>query len=370
MHKKLLAVAIAAGLAAPAAALAETTVYGKFHVSIDSYDNDTDGISVTAPREAEGLAVSSNSSRLGFKGSSDLGGGLSVIYQTESTIGVDGSGSSLSNRNTFLGLKGGWGSVRVGREDSPVKNIGRKVELFGDQVGDSRSVIRGTPWGADLDPRNSDMIRYDSPKLGPVSFAVQWVPDEDSSDNTNDTGEISASVGGTFGGLYVALGYASQQNEPQAPSTTYADEEIVRLVAKYDINAFTVTALYQTAEGLGFRDGNDSDMYGVGAAFKMGKMKLKAQYYTQAADDTFNGTTGLDLDFDTIAVGLDYKLAKKTTAYVAYAQTSNGAAINANPWRGTGHENLDQAPGGGSSSTSTGVDTDPSVISVGLIHSF
>jgi predicted porin len=357
MHKKLLAVAIAAGLAAPAAALAETTVYGKFHVSIDSYDNDSDGTA-----ELKGLSVSSNSSRLGFKGSQDLGGGLSVIYQTESTIGVDGSGGSLSNRNTFLGLKGGWGSLRVGREDSPVKNIGRKVELFGDQVGDSRSVIRGTPWtgGADLDPRNQNMIRYDSPKLGAINFAVQWVPDEETSDNSNDTGEISASVSGKFGGLYVALGYASQQNEPSGGSTTYDDEEVVRLVAKYDINAFTVTGLYQQATGLGFRDGNDSDMYGVGAAFKMGKMKLKAQYYAQAADDTFNGTTGLDLDFDTIAVGLDYKLAKKTTAYVAYAVTSNGTNINGSPWLGTGHEQLGVS----------GANTDPSALSVGLVHSF
>ena len=81
MNKTLIAMAVAGLMAAPMAAQADATVYGKIHVSIDS--GDTGGQDL-APDNASGLYWQSNSGRVGVKGSEDLGGGLSAIWQFES----------------------------------------------------------------------------------------------------------------------------------------------------------------------------------------------------------------------------------------------------------------------------------------------
>src|SRR3546814_1559695 len=88
-----------------------------------------------------------NSSRLGFKGDQDVGvADLKVIYQLEYGIDPDGSeGAPFSERNIFVGLKGGFGAVQFGKYDTPVKNAGAKTDLFNDQsIGDIGSLDRKT----------------------------------------------------------------------------------------------------------------------------------------------------------------------------------------------------------------------------------
>ena len=84
MNKKLIAAAIAAAMVAPAA-YAQATLYGKFHTSIDKNDNDS--------YDEDNWEVNSRASRLGVKGSEDLGGGLKAIYQLEVNVNSDGSSS-------------------------------------------------------------------------------------------------------------------------------------------------------------------------------------------------------------------------------------------------------------------------------------
>lgn len=349
MKKNLIALAVAGALAVPAAAMADATIYGKFHVSIDSYDNGGNGAA-----EASGLSVSSNSSRLGFKGSEDLGNGLSAIWQTESTIGVDGDGSGLSNRNTYVGFKGGFGTVMAGRHDSPVKTIGRKVDLFGDQVGDSRSIIRGKVAdgitdNADLDQRNTNMIMYVTPAMGALQAAFQYVPDEDDTNNTADQTKMNIAAWYSAGPLYVGLGYGQTQNDNGAAGVE--DETVTRLVGSYQMDALKVTALYQTADGLNYAD-NEYDAYGLGVAFNMGGGNtVKAQYYMADADGDEATMT---------AIGFDHAMSKQTSVYAAYAMTSNDTGLTTTPWGGTGHEDLADGVSG----------EDASALSVGVVHKF
>ena len=346
MKKNLIALAVAGALAVPAAAMADATIYGKFHVSIDSYDNGGNGAA-----EASGLSVSSNSSRLGFKGSEDLGNGLSAIWQTESTIGVDGDGSGLSNRNTYVGFKGGFGTLMAGHHDSPVKTIGRKADFFGDQVGDSRSIIRGTAGGADFDQRNSNMLMYVTPAMGALQAAFQYVPDENTEDATDET---TLSIAGWYnaGPLYVALGYNETQNDDGVlPASGDEDETVTRLVATYQMDALKVAALFQTASGVGHVD-LDADAYGIGAAFNMGGGNtIKGQYYLLDADGD---------EASTMAVGFDHAMSKQTSVYAAYALSDNDTGVTVTPWGGTGHDGL----AGGVSGE------DASAFSVGVVHKF
>ena len=113
MKKRLLAIAIATTLVSPLAANADVTTYGIVHMSVGTVDTGTSG-------SVDNWQIRSHASRLGFKGSEDLGNGLSANFKLE--YGVDPQASpGLSSRNQYLGLKGGFGEVRVGRHDTPLK---------------------------------------------------------------------------------------------------------------------------------------------------------------------------------------------------------------------------------------------------------
>ena len=118
MMKKILAAAIVSAFAAPAfAATANVDIYGILHVSVDVLD---DGV-------LSGTNVSSNASRIGFKGAEDVGGGLSAIWQFESRINADdGAAIGTPMRDTFVGLQSKTlGTLRAGFFDTPSKKIGR-----------------------------------------------------------------------------------------------------------------------------------------------------------------------------------------------------------------------------------------------------
>jgi predicted porin len=222
MQKKILSLAIAAAMVAPAAALAEATLYGKLHVSIDYADvknvnvvgRDLDGIPYNAfygnpnaltangritpaapntihfdaagnpivrgGQDFNGWGISrgntyipgaSRSNRIGVKGSEDLGNGLKAIYQVELGINLSdtnqnvASGSdAITYRNTFVGLAGNWGTALVGRHDTPLKISTGKLDLFSDTMADYNGTV-----GFD-DLRIDNAIAYISPSFSGFSF--------------------------------------------------------------------------------------------------------------------------------------------------------------------------------------------------------
>ncbi len=139
-RKHLLATAIAAALAAPGAMAGDVTMYGQVHIATSSYDSEID--------TGDGWDISSHASRLGFKGSEDLGGDLKAIWQIELGIAAsddaddDEGGNTVNNadglsyRNTFVGLSGNWGTAVIGRHDTPMKISTGSLDLFSDTIAD------------------------------------------------------------------------------------------------------------------------------------------------------------------------------------------------------------------------------------------
>ena len=316
MNKKLLMVAVGAALVAGPmlAAQAETKLYGHFHMSLDRFDNDT----------IEDGRVSSNSTRIGVRGTEDLGGGLKSIYQLETGVaaideGTGGLGGTL--RNSYVGFAGDWGAVKVGRHDTPTKDLNRKLDRFNEEIGDARNVI-----GAGVfDARVSNMIRYESPSFGGATVTVQHT-----SNNASGTGiteatasvqkSTSANLLWTSGPLFAGLAYEEKG------STTSDNPTDLRLAGRYDFGNFDVGLFWETMSDLGGIAGVDQDVLGVVASFKFANNRVKFQWYD--ADD-IDGTAAED-GAKLWAIGLDHLFSKTTRAYVSYAKAENdsGAGYN------------------------------------------
>lgn len=357
--KKILAIAIATAFAAPAfAATANVDVYGEFHMSLDSLDNGSN----------RGTNVSNNASRLGFKGSEDLGGGLNAIWQIESQINGDGAntGSTFdSQRDTFVGLKGGFGTVRLGFFDTPTKSLSRQLDLFNNKIGDSRNFLRtntanGSQAGANnaWEERFQNGIRYDTPSFGGFTMSAHYSTQSNArSANNNDSDAYSVGANYKNGPLFAGLAYQRNNLVVAVPPVNFTgDETNMRLGVGFDVAGFKLVGLYSKSEDQRGINGADRDVWGVGAGYKMGNGQIKAQYYNADDEDTL-ANSGAKL----FAVGYDYNLSKRTMAYVAYAKTKNDAAARFSMSGGGGH---------GDNVAPTVNGTDPDGFSIGMVHKF
>ena len=279
-----IAVALLSSLSMSAFA-ADVDIYGKANLSLQSSD------------EGEGsfTEVKSNASRIGLKGTHDLGDGLTVIYKAEFQVDLDGDsakGDSITDRNQYVGLAGSFGEVLLGKNDTMLKQSQGKVDLFSDLNGDIKNLWKG-------ENRMADTISYKSPKFNDFRVGVTYIA-EDSVDAED--------------GVSVAVFYGDKKLKK---SKVFASVAVDSEVKGYDITRATVQgkvggvvlgAMVQTQEKI---DGSaEMDGYMVSAKYKMDKVTFKGQY--QAAN--FDGGD----DKSGITVGADYSLAKSTKVYTFY----------------------------------------------------
>jgi len=297
-------------------------VYGKAHVSVDKND---------IYMGADNYTVASRASRLGFKGSEDLGNGLKAIFQYEMTYsGLDGSGQNVPNgigsaRNSYIGLAGDWGTFLVGRHDTPTKvaYYAAGVEELGDSIldlntgGTGYSLSNpGSVSGLFREFRANNAIAYISPSFSGFTVAAAAVPGETDApcnaecDGISDHYSVSAMYGGN--GLKASIGYESKL---LSASPNADEEDILQVGASYTMNAFKVGVMYQDISNYNSDSDVDADAWAVVGSWKFGNNKLIAQYGQGSMD--VDG--GQDVDKDTYGIGLEHAFSKRTSAYVAYA---------------------------------------------------
>ena len=304
------------GVSAPAGF--EMSIYGRGHVSGDRIDID---------RPLPGVSSSdsyfhSNSSRLGFKGSQALPGGMSAFFQFESGVDLTGNGAGDGNggpgntfnglftraRDSFVGLKGNWGSVAFGRQGAFNQWV-YDYNLFGDQVGDL-----GNIWGLDhnVAGRQNRMMKYTTPNFRGFTLALSYAPDQGATNN--DVVIAKADYGN--GGLKVSGAYAKVGTGAASP-----DSKISAIIASYETSVFTVGGGWQreTDKTIGAARGNQTK-YTLGGGINVGNGMVKLQY-ARANDNSVAANTGANQ----VALGYDYNWRNDTTLYVAYARTSNDA---------------------------------------------
>jgi predicted porin len=314
--KKILSLAIAAALVAPVAAMADATLYGKAHMVIQNTsvdDGTTDG---------DVWSVDSIDSRVGIKGSEDLSDGLKAVYQFEFKINHD-DGDGLGDRNQFAGLAGGFGTLLLGRHDTPLKMSQGKFDQFGDIAGDIKSVIPG-------EDRVDNVIAYVSPTIGGgFSFVGAAVAGElgDGANIDDDDALVGLfdhiSLAGIYsnGPLYASLAYNSYDLGVVAD----ADPSLMRGTLIWKGGMWQVGAMFSS---LDLDDaGEDADAFGVSGNVKVGGSgKIKAQYLASDAPiakasispavKVTDGTEGNDVT--QWSLGYEHAMSKKTILHVAY----------------------------------------------------
>lgn len=344
MKKNVIALAIASAIAAPAAMADAPTVYGQVNMALEQVDVDGNDAK-------SGTQVNSRASRLGVKGSEDLGNGLKAIYKLEFEVEIDDSKYTdgvLKARNQYVGLAGGFGTVLMGRHDTPTKMIQAK-DLFNDaSLADNKPMAGGLgAFGGGMENRVSNVLAYVSPEFGGVKLIAAMVPQEganmtvaanDEESSLSDLYSVALTYGSSKKGLYLAAGM--DQASDQTIGTDGAEASHMRLVAQYATGGLIANAMYQDFSGDAIEDtskGGTNIQANLG--YKMGKFMPKAKISMVDIDKNAADNE----DATNYAVGLNYSFGKKTTGYVEYASIENSKGVK---------------------------DADTNAVSVGLLHKF
>ena len=366
MQKKLIALAVA-GLASTAAfAQSNVTIYG---VADATFDVVRASSSFTSGDDLGSMTrVSTNSSLIGFKGAEDLGNGLKAVFQFESGVSFDAGSNLATNRDSYVGLTGGFGSVLAGRLTGPTRALGASMDVFAGATGiganngllgkmgndltrsvDGNTALSGsttcgrsTTCNGLFDTRFNNSIAYVSPNLSGLTLTAVYVANENKTQDKNNgvtsvlavqptAGNAGTAAAGEFNSKGYDLG-AKYQNGPILAGLTYskvklgdtADQQAsdLRLAGAYDFGVASVRVIYDRTkmEGSGFD--NKQNVWGIGGTYNVtANGKVVGQFY-KASDvkgTDAEGNTGAKL----FALGYEHSLSKRTLLKATYSRLKN-----------------------------------------------
>ena len=367
MNKKLIALAIAGVVAAPAA-LAESanpvTLYGLVDVAFDSARS-SGGATVSTRNR-----VTNQFSRLGVRGTEDLGGGLKAFFQIESQVNPDdacgqggnpatgtlpnggcaigtNNGKGLGSRNSAVGLQGGFGSVLLGRWDTPYKIATISLDPWGDVTNAAYSNImhdRGN-----FDRRENNAVQYWTPSLSGFSARVHYSANEAKNAGINPS---TVSFSGTYarGPFTIVAAYEKHNDQLGAGAVQGVDEKGTEIGGSFKIGGLKLGLMFEKIKKTGLSD--QKNAY-ASAAFDMGKVQWVGTY-GKSKEGLASGA--LQPDSKSASIGVKYNMSKRTMVYSVYTSVkNNGSALVSN---------LGNSLGG------VGPNSQPKALAVGIQHTF
>ena len=304
MKKSLLALAVFSAAAGPAAAQSNTTVYGLINIGVVYSKSDV------APTRWGVDPGGWWGSRLGFRGSEDLGNGMSVLYQLENGFSPDtgtaGQSGRIFGHQSWVGLKGDFGTVRFGRTWTPSYCLLTDViDPFEDGMSGAAESFFGRNIYAVIDIRTQNAIFY-AKQVGGLKGEVSYAFGE-TAGNTSANRQISGAFTYTVGRLKVAYGY---QNNNDANGTGAAKLRFVG--GNYD---FGVAKLHfgldrQQTDAAGLAPVDASDLL-VGLTIPAGGGRILASY------NRLNDRSARNVDTAQYALGYTYALSKRTALFTS-----------------------------------------------------
>ncbi|WP_298830257.1 porin [uncultured Piscinibacter sp.] len=307
MKRSLFLAAVATLAGTSALAQSSVTIYGRLNTSVERQkDGDT---SVTA--------LQNNASRIGFKGTEDLGGGLKASFLLEHGFNVDTGAQSQGAfwaRESWVALEGSFGRVRLGNMGPTAAYFATAdyISMHNHDTGTSSDAFYLYPG----DVRNT--IAYNSPSFGGVTFDAQVGLAETT--NTKKTIVLAANYVG--GPLHLGASYV---NAPTGLFTPPADDDSKEfgLRALYEMGPLTFGAYYirnTIDDGVGTEVKRNS--YRLSAMYTMGVSEFHLNYGV-AGELKGNGNTLNDTDATQFTFAYNYNLSKRTKVFAFYTQVDN-----------------------------------------------
>ena len=308
-------------------AISAPKVYGKLNIALNN--NGSDGVN-----EKE-IDLISNSSRLGLKGQLEMQDGLVGLYQIEYQIDpVDGhardevrgengeievTDSTFIQRNSYVGLKGSFGTLKLGKHDTPLKKASLKVDLFNDLKGDIKNITDG-------ENRITSFLGYDSPVFGGgVSISV-------SLSKGKDDGVVGTDLDGEFGtNLSASLKYDIEviQFVIATEKASIKGFDHNRLGMMIPAGPVTIGLIHTTTEStVGNSVDYDATTISIAGKVADGNGRVKFQY----------GTSDKSAGLTQTQIGYDHKLFKNFKILTYHTVRSQDAANSDDAHTGLGIE--------------------------------
>jgi predicted porin len=335
MKKSLIALAVLASFAGVASAQSSVTLFGIVDATLAHGSG-------SASNKTQLTNSGYNSSRLGFRGTEDLGGGMSASFWLEAGLNNDdgqgaatnsnnqatGAGAAVAgrqgltfNRRSTVSLAGGWGELRLGRDYTPQFWNLTVFDPFGTNgVGTTQtlnSIITGV-----TAVRASNSIGYFLPgNLGGFYGQVQYYLGENNSNvaNKDDGTGYGLRLGFANGPFNVALGLSR---------TKYAAGDVQQnnIAGQWDFGVAKLMGEYSFDKNEAVTSGKGKG-YLIGGLIPVGAGEIRLAYSRYKVELAAATPTAKKY-----AIGYDYNLSKRTVLYATYAHVSNsggsGQALN------------------------------------------
>jgi predicted porin len=329
--------AIALALAAPAAfAQSSVTIYGIIDLDGQYLSGHSKDVLVTSGGQS--------GSRIGFKGTEDLGSGYFADFVLEGGLNVDTGGSAqggqLFGRQAFGALRTPFGTASAGRQYSSIyMQTGDFSEFSNVSVGATTAVIGGwaggyepirgsannaatsTATGSELNgspARVNNSFRYTTPTFEGFKASFLYGAGEVTGD-TNNTRLYDLSARYTNYGADVLVSYVSDKaSNATAVLNSKTNLDIITVSAAYTIDAFKVEGGYLSANDKRPAD-QDGHGFWLGGDYKLGQNVIRAQW---VQNNPNHNNTGLGKT-NAFGVGYEYDFSKRTNLYTSLTRFDN-----------------------------------------------
>lgn len=339
MQKKLLAVAVAGALFAPASAVmaqSAVTISGVFKVGIDQWKISNRNAARVAGSNTE-TRITDNSSRIIFGITEDMGGGLAAIAQLDVRPQLDDAGeTNVAAGNSWVGIRSNTlGTVTLGRHDL---HYGKQPDDIASKAGalmaSAVSLMDYTANGVAIAgaTRTPNVIRWDSPNWGGFAATVAYstnVGNEADMTSTLRKGQAwNFNPSYTAGAFQVGYSYWGQKNDAGGANS---DQKSNVLYGYYRFGAFKIGAAMnqskvETAAAAGTTKTADRKVWTLPASWSAGSHNVYAHITRAGADKVIAGDTKAKM----FAAAYVYDLSKRTSVGLTFASIDNGvnAAYN------------------------------------------
>lgn len=309
MKKSILALSLLGAFSGAAFAQSSVTIYGVADVGVQ-------GTSAGAGKKAMVTSGQEGGSRLGFKGTEDLGGGLKANFVLEMGVKVDTGESDQGRafgRTTLVGLSGDFGSVNIGRDKTTTLKFFDKHDPFGSALVNNGNGTRALYFVAgktaqDTNGRVSNAIFYNTPDLSGFTANVSYGAGEVTADNSANR-SVGLTAGYKVDALEVGYNYAKDNVVGNAISAN-------TVAASYDFGVAKPVFIFQKQKD---DKGLDRKIYTLAVSAPVTATGKVLAGFTKLSDSAAAS------DVKQFNIGYVHGLSKRTDLYTAYAYSKQDA---------------------------------------------